>query len=110
MKMQSDFLILTMLNGKMGEHATHDSWVQRRIMMVKMHFNAKPSSMHTHPHSQCTYIISGKFVFTIGEEKDRFSKDALYIAPDVPHGVTCIEEELIDVFSPTRERFFQNNN
>ncbi|NMB49799.1 MAG: cupin domain-containing protein [Bacteroidales bacterium] len=84
-----------------------------RIMMVKMHFDAKAEgSMHTHPHSQCTYIISGKFVFTIGEEKKTVSaKDALYIAPDVPHGVTCIEEgELIDVFSPTREDFLQNNN
>jgi len=30
------------------------------------------------------------------------------MAPDVLHGVRCIEEgELIDVFSPTREDFLQ---
>ncbi|MCW1734862.1 cupin domain-containing protein [Anaerorudis cellulosivorans] len=81
-----------------------------RIMMVKMHFDAKAEgSMHTHPHSQCTYIIRGKFVFTIGDETKTVSAgDALYMAPDVLHGVTCIEEgELIDVFSPTREDFLQ---
>lgn len=51
----------------------------------------------------------GKFVFTVGEETKTVSAgDALYIAPDLLHDVTCTEEdELIDVFSPCREDFLQ---
>ncbi|MDD3789423.1 MAG: cupin domain-containing protein [Petrimonas sp.] len=80
------------------------------LMLVKMHFEkGAVGALHTHPHSQCTYVISGKYEFTIGDETNVVQQgDSLYIAPDAVHGIKCLEPgELIDVFSPAREDFLK---
>jgi len=80
------------------------------IMMVKVKFGTDSSgSAHSHTHSQTTYVESGKFEFTVGEEKKIISQgDAVYIRPDVIHSAICIEEGiLIDAFSPVREDFLK---
>ena len=82
----------------------------KNIMLVKMHFEkGAVGALHSHPHSQCTYVISGTYEFTIGDETKVVQKDdSLYIAPDAVHGIKCMEEgELVDVFSPTREDFLR---
>ena len=79
-----------------------------RIMMVKVKFGkGAAGSPHSHHHSQTTYVESGKFEFTVGQEKSIITKgDAVYIRPDVIHSATCLEEGiLIDAFSPMREDF-----
>ena len=41
-------------------------------MMVKVQFEkGAVGTMHEHHHSQATYVVSGKFELTIGEQKER---------------------------------------
>lgn len=78
------------------------------IMVVDMHFEAgSVGATHMHPHEQVTYIISGRFRFTNGDEtREVGAGDSLYFAPDVPHGTECLEAgHLIDVFTPCRKDF-----
>ena len=79
-----------------------------KIMLVKAAFKkGGVGQLHKHYHSQVTYVDSGKFEMTIGDEI-RIIKggDSYYIPPHVMHGCTCLEDGvLIDVFSPHREDF-----
>ena len=63
--------------------------------------------MHTHPHEQTGYLVSGRVTFKIGEDKqDLAPGDCWMIAGDVPHEAIAREASvLIDVFSPPREDF-----
>lgn len=79
-----------------------------KIMLVKVKFDAGAvGAMHEHFHSQVTYVESGVFDMTIGDETKRITTgDAYYVLPHVLHGITCIEPGvLLDVFSPLREDF-----
>jgi quercetin dioxygenase-like cupin family protein len=81
-----------------------------RVMLVKVKFEKDAvGTLHNHHHTQVTYIESGIFEFTIGDEKKLVKKgDGLYIPPNIMHGCTCIEAGLlIDVFSPYREDFIK---
>ena len=64
-------------------------------------------AMHNHPHTQITYVASGKFEFTIDGEVHTVSKgDTLLKQDGVIHGCTCLEDGiLIDIFTPMREDF-----
>ena len=79
-----------------------------KIMLVNVQFDkGGVGPMHEHYHSQVTYVVSGEFKLTIGEET-RIMKggDAFYIPPHVMHGAICLKDGvLIDVFSPIREDF-----
>ena len=80
------------------------------IMMAKIEFKQDAvGALHHHPHSQSTYVVSGIFELTIGDET-RIIKpgDGFFAAPDIKHGVVCIEEGvLLDAFSPVREDFLK---
>jgi quercetin dioxygenase-like cupin family protein len=81
-----------------------------KIMLVKVDFElGAVGTMHNHYHSQVTYVESGSFDFTIGEEtKTVNGGDTVYIPPHVMHGAICTKPgELIDVFSPIREDFME---
>ncbi len=81
-----------------------------RIMLVNVEFDKGGiGPMHQHHHSQVTYVISGQFDLTIGDETKRMKGgDAFYIPPNVMHGAICVEKGvLIDVFSPIREDFME---
>lgn len=81
-----------------------------KIMLVNVEFDkGGVGPMHQHYHSQVTYVISGQFDLTIGEETKRMKGgDAFYIPPNVLHGAICVENGvLIDVFSPIREDFME---
>lgn len=81
------------------------------IMMVKI--KAEKSGPvgveHAHYHPQVTYVSSGKFEFTIGNEKKVVTAgDGMYMEPDVRHSCICIEPGVIvDCFSPMREDFLK---
>lgn len=78
------------------------------IMLVKAKFEAEAvGSLHEHHHSQVTYVESGVFEMTIGDEVRIIKKgDGYYVPPHALHGWLCKEPEvLIDVFSPHREDF-----
>jgi len=80
------------------------------VMMVKVKFEAGAiGTLHSHPHVQVTYVDSGVFEMTIGDEKKIIRKgDGYYIPPHVIHGCVCIEPGiLIDTFAPHREDFIK---
>lgn len=80
------------------------------IMMVKVKFEKGGiGTIHTHKHTQVTYVVSGTFKFTIGDEKKVVKAgDALYMEPNVEHGCVCLEAGLlIDCFSPYRDDFLK---
>lgn len=79
-----------------------------QLMIVKVHFDKGAiGTVHEHYHSQGTYVVSGRFEVTIGDEtKVLAAGDGFYVAPDEAHGALCLEEGiLIDVFSPHRADF-----
>ena len=79
-----------------------------QLMMVKVDFEKGAiGTMHEHYHSQATYVASGKFELTIGDEKRILEAgDGYYVAPDELHGCVCLEAGiLIDTFSPVRADF-----
>jgi len=79
-----------------------------QIMMVSVKFEkGGVGAPHRHFHTQVTYIVKGKFEFTVdGETRVVEEGDGLHIPPNVMHGAICLEEGLlIDVFSPVREDF-----
>ncbi|MGB5821941.1 MAG: cupin domain-containing protein [Saonia sp.] len=79
-----------------------------KIMLVNVKFDKGGiGQMHEHYHSQVTYVVSGEFELTIGDEtKTVKGGDAFYIPPHVLHGAICKKSGvLIDVFSPIREDF-----
>ena len=81
-----------------------------KIMLVKVHFDEGGIGYkHEHYHSQVTYIESGEFEFSIGEETKLVKEgDSVYIPPHVIHGAICKKTGvLIDVFSPIREDFME---
>ncbi|PUZ26091.1 cupin domain-containing protein [Chitinophaga parva] len=79
-----------------------------QLMMVKVRFEAGGiGTLHSHPHTQVTYVAAGRFEATIGEVKQLISAgDGFYVPPHVVHGVVCLEAGmLIDSFNPAREDF-----
>jgi quercetin dioxygenase-like cupin family protein len=79
-----------------------------KIMMVKVKFEKDAvGSLHQHHHSQATYVESGVFEMTIGDEMKIISAgDGYYVPPHVIHGCVCLEPGLlVDVFSPLRKDF-----
>lgn len=79
-----------------------------QMMTVEVCFEAGGvGSLHTHPHCQNTYVLSGRFRFTVdGEAVEVGPGDTLAFPPDVPHGTLCLEAgTLLDTFTPMREDF-----
>ncbi|MEL7217097.1 MAG: cupin domain-containing protein [Pseudomonadota bacterium] len=78
------------------------------IMIVRVWFEkGAVGQVHSHRHSQSTYVESGAFeVFIDGEKRVLGAGDSFYIAPHLEHGAECLEAGvLIDTFSPVREDF-----
>ncbi|WP_315315356.1 cupin domain-containing protein [Pantoea vagans] len=78
------------------------------MMAVEVSFEkGSTGPLHHHPHEQLTYVLSGRFAFTIeGETREVGAGDTLYKAPDVVHGCVCLEAGvLLDTFTPQREDF-----
>lgn len=84
-----------------------------QIMMVKVMFAAGSEGyLHHHFHSQVTYVESGEFDVTVGDEtRTMVAGDSYYMAPNVEHGAVCKKAGvLLDVFSPAREDFLEGGN
>ncbi len=78
------------------------------MMQVQVMFEVGAvGAMHSHPHEQTTYILSGEFDFTIdGVTKTVGAGDSLYKKPHVVHGCVCRKKGMmIDTFTPQREDF-----
>ena len=80
------------------------------LMMVKVAFEkGGVGALHSHFHTQMSYVESGKFEITIGPKTGILSGgDAYYIPPDVVHGALCLEPGmLVDIFNPMRADFIK---
>ncbi|MDK2678680.1 cupin domain-containing protein [Vibrio vulnificus] len=78
------------------------------MMSVEVHFETGAiGAMHSHPHEQLTYVLSGEFEFTIGDEKKIVKTgDTMYKEPNIEHGCVCLKTGvLIDTFTPMRKDF-----
>ncbi len=78
------------------------------VMCVEVHFEkGTTAALHHHPHEQITYVISGRFEFTVGDRTYTVGAgDSLYKQPDIEHGATCLEAgTLLDIFTPHRADF-----
>lgn len=97
------------------ESVNGGSGVKRRVlaycaslMCVENTFDAGAVGvLHSHPHTQITYVVSGVFRFTIdGETKIVRAGDTMLKEDGVIHGCTCIEAGvLLDIFTPMRVDF-----
>ena len=83
------------------------------IMLVKVMFGeemvGQRPAFHSHPHTQSSFVVSGKFEVHVGDDVMVLSVgDAVCAAPNVPHEAYCLEPGvLIDGFSPMREDFLK---
>lgn len=79
------------------------------LMVVAFRFNAAGAvgDLHSHPHVQSTYVQSGRFRFTLGDdEREVGPGDSFVIPSGLAHGCTCLEPgTLVDCFTPRREDF-----
>ncbi len=66
--------------------------------------------LHSHPHEQIGYVISGSFEVEEENQEKRIlsAGDTYYIAPNIQHGVRALENSLLlDVFTPMRKDFIE---
>lgn len=78
------------------------------LMCVENRFETGAAgALHSHPHTQITYVLSGVFSFTIeGETRTVRAGDTLLKTGGVEHGCVCLEAgALLDIFTPMREDF-----
>ena len=69
--------------------------------------------LHSHPHEQGGILLSGKMELTIGDETRLVQPGEMYFIPgDVPHRAVAVDGPVtaLDVFSPIREDYAQNQN
>lgn len=62
---------------------------------------------HTHPHTQCSYVLSGRFSYEVeGKAVILGPGDSIVVPSGLPHGTTCLEKGvLLDIFTPMRKDF-----
>ncbi len=80
------------------------------IMIVKVKFEkGAVGNVHKHPHTQATFVESGRFELNIGGETAVLEGgDGYYVTPDALHGCRNLEAGvLIDVFTPQRADFLK---
>lgn len=80
------------------------------LMMVRVTFaKGAVGYLHHHPHRQVSYVEKGAFEARVGDETTVLREgDCYLVAPDIPHGVTALEDGvLLDVFTPARQDFLK---
>ena len=80
-----------------------------QLMSVEVAFEAgAEGKAHSHPHTQCSYVVSGRFRYTVnGETAELGPGDSVVVPSGAVHGTVCVEGPgvLLDVFTPMREDF-----
>lgn len=66
-------------------------------------------ALHSHPHTQITYIVSGSFDFHIGGETRRvIAGDTMFVPGGTIHGCDCLEAgAILDIYTPMRKDFVE---
>ena len=79
-----------------------------RMMLIEVTIeNGAVVPLHSHPHEQVGYLVSGRLLFELGDEKRELSPGDSWLVPsNVPHQVTALESSVaIDIFAPPREEY-----
>lgn len=85
--------------------------VGEKSMVTKMNYvTGNFATLHTHPHEQCGYVISGKYRLIVdGDTKIdviMHAGDTYAIPGNTPHSFEVLEGgEVVDVFTPQREDY-----
>lgn len=66
-------------------------------------------AVHSHPHTQVTYVVSGVFDFHIdGETRRVAAGDSMFVPGGVAHGCDCLEAgAILDIYTPMRDDFLK---
>jgi len=78
------------------------------LMVVSFRFpTGGEGALHSHPHVQSTFVDSGRFRFTLGEDSFEVGPGDSFVIPSgITHGCVCLEDgRLIDCFTPRRDDF-----
>lgn len=82
--------------------------VGEKSMVTKMNYVVgNYATEHTHPHEQCGYVISGRYLMTVDEHAFILEAGDSYAVPgNVPHSFKVLEAgEVVDVFTPHRKDY-----
>ena len=77
-------------------------------MLVHVRFETgSVGADHTHPHTQISYVLEGRFSYHIEDVQYILEKgDSIVVDGGKVHGCACLEAgTLLDVFAPMREDF-----
>jgi len=84
------------------------------LMMVVIDFEDGPASqpdpLHSHPHEQISFVVSGEINVVIGNEITRLGAgDIFTVPPNLPHSIQLLtpKARLVDAFSPIRQEFLK---
>jgi len=85
------------------------AWTKEMMTVEVMFETGAEGAPHSHPHVQCSYVLSGKFSYTVdGETTLLNTGDTIIVPSGLTHGTTCLEKGvLLDVFTPCREDFLK---
>jgi len=77
------------------------------LMMLNAFTEGLAGPLHSHPHVQASYVVSGRFEITIdGTTREMGPGDSFLIQSNLLHAARCLETgEIIEVFTPIREDF-----
>lgn len=78
------------------------------LMCVENAFQAGAvGALHSHPHTQITYVASGRFQFQIaGVSRTVAEGDTMFIPGGTLHGCSCLESgAILDIYTPMRKEF-----
>jgi quercetin dioxygenase-like cupin family protein len=83
--------------------------IGEKLMMCRLTLQPHVDTpVHSHPHEQMTIVERGRVRFTIaGEARVATAGDVLHFPPNVAHGATMLDQEvvLVDIFTPLRDDF-----
>ena len=81
-----------------------------QLMSVEVGFESGSiGADHTHPHTQLSYVLAGRFRYTVdGNSVEMNPGDSIVVPGGAVHGTVCLEKgTLLDVFTPAREDFLK---
>ena len=85
--------------------------VGEKLMICRLTIQPRVvTPVHSHVHEQVTMVERGRVLYSVdGVERVVSAGDVLHFPPNLPHGATMLEEEvvLVDVFTPMREDFLK---
>lgn len=78
------------------------------LMLVEFNFDiGSVGPLHAHPHTQASYVVSGRFEVTVaGRTVTLRAGDSFIVPSNAEHGVVAVEPgTLVDSFTPARADF-----